>query len=110
MLSINKEDITQQIMSILNLQRDKTVTYINSLLDLIADGLITNRRINVQGLGTFKLVEKKSRLGRNPATGKSYLIEARETVSFSMYYKARKLIRLEHNQAKQKSLESKKDI
>jgi integration host factor subunit alpha len=100
MLSINKEDITQQIMSILNFPRDKTISYINTLLDLIADGLITHKRINVQGLGTFKLIEKKSRIGRNPATGKSYLIEARESVSFSMYYKARESMRLQNKLTK----------
>ncbi len=95
MLSINKEDITLQIMEKLNFQRDKTISYINTLLDLVAESLIKDGKINIQGLGTFKLVEKKSRLGRNPTTGETHIIPARQTVSFVMYYKAREFMRSE---------------
>ena len=38
--------------------------------------------IIIKGFGTFKTLNKKSRIGRNPKTGQIHQIDARKTVAF----------------------------
>ena len=38
---------------------------------------------NLKNIGTFKLIEKKEREGRNPMTGERFIISERKTVVFN---------------------------
>ena len=44
---------------------------------------IKSGKLNIKNLGSFKLVFKKKRVGRNPKTKEEYVISARNVVSFS---------------------------
>ncbi len=44
---------------------------------------IKSGKLNIKNLGSFKLVFKKKRVGRNPKTKEEHLISARNVVSFS---------------------------
>ena len=51
---------------------------ISILLNLIKiDGLI------LKNLGTFKIIHKKERLGRNPRTMQEFIIPSRQSISFT---------------------------
>ncbi len=54
---------------------------IQDLLDIIIYLIIKNN-FNLKNIGSFKLLNKKERIGRNPKTKKKYLINSRKTVSF----------------------------
>ena len=79
-LQITKNDIIKKI----NLK----VGVPNSFLHKIVDDLIfiipsaIKKKINIKNFGTFKSVDKKARIGRNPKTKKLFKIEARKSVSF----------------------------
>ena len=44
---------------------------------------IKSGKLNIKNLGSFKLVFKKKRVGRNPKTKEEHVISARNVVSFS---------------------------
>ena len=43
---------------------------------------IKTEKLNLINLGTFKIVNKKERKGRNPKTKEQFVITARKTISF----------------------------
>ena len=60
---------------------------ISILLNLIKiDGLI------LKNLGTFKIINKKERIGRNPKTNQEYLVSKRKSISFKSAKKLDKLL------------------
>ena len=44
---------------------------------------IKNNGLKLKNIGSFKLIEKKERVGRNPKTKEEYIISARNSVSFT---------------------------
>ncbi len=50
---------------------------INSILNLITQSLISNNRVEVRTFGTFSVRSREKRLSRNPKTGTSVLVEAK---------------------------------
>ncbi len=56
----------------------KIITNLLNILSLI----IKNNGLKLKGIGSFKLIKKKERIGRNPKTRKEYIISARNSVSF----------------------------
>ena len=43
---------------------------------------IKKKKVTIKNIGTFKLLYKKERIGRNPKTGKQFLIKSRKVISF----------------------------
>ena len=50
----------------------------------IISGNILEGELNLKNIGTFKLVHKNERIGRNPKTKKEYKISPRKTISFKV--------------------------
>jgi integration host factor subunit alpha len=44
---------------------------------------IKNNGLKLKNIGSFKLIKKKERVGRNPKTKEEYIISARNSVSFT---------------------------
>ncbi len=56
---------------------------LNYFLDIIVTGLVRDGKVKITGFGTFKILKKKSRIGRNPKTKVEYEISSRKVVTFS---------------------------
>jgi integration host factor subunit alpha len=54
---------------------------INDLVKIIILYTKLNKLI-IKGIGTFKIIDKKERLGRNPKTGEQFIITARKSIKF----------------------------
>ena len=54
---------------------------INNLIEILIDEIKENS-FNLKNLGTFKILNKKERIGRNPRTKEIYKIKARKTLAF----------------------------
>ena len=54
---------------------------INYLIEILIDEIRENS-FNLKNIGTFKILNKKERIGRNPRTKEIYKIKARKTLSF----------------------------
>ena len=49
---------------------------------LFLDSLEKGEEVKLSGFGNFSLLKKNARPGRNPKTGKEYVISARTSISF----------------------------
>ena len=79
---ISKYEILKIINSSLGIPLTLSEKILNETLNIIIDGLNSENIVKIKGFGTFKILYKKSRIGRNPKTGKTHSIDARKTVSF----------------------------
>ena len=55
---------------------------IDDLINLICQNLVTDD-VTLKNLGVFKIIQKNERLGRNPKTKKTYIINKRKSLSFT---------------------------
>lgn len=58
-------------------------TAYDTLFSLFADSLKKGDTVAVTGFGSFKVVERKARKGRNPRTGQEINIPASKAVKFT---------------------------
>ena len=54
---------------------------INNLIEILIDEIKENS-FNLKNIGTFKILNKKERIGRNPRTKEIYKIKARKALVF----------------------------
>ena len=54
---------------------------INDLLEIFINEIISGN-LNLKNVGSFNLIHKKKRMGRNPRTKEEYLISSRKTINF----------------------------
>ena len=55
---------------------------VNDIIDIIIEGLQADKKVKIHNFGTFKLINKKSRVGRNPKTKEEFNISSRNVISF----------------------------
>jgi integration host factor subunit alpha len=58
----------------------------------MADGIVQDGKLKLSGFGTFDVLSKGERLGRNTKTGEDVMITPRRTVSFSLSQKLKSKI------------------
>tara|TARA_B100000700_G_scaffold104968_1_gene118537 strand:- start:45 stop:335 length:291 start_codon:yes stop_codon:yes gene_type:complete len=81
--NFNKKDITNEIYKKLGFSKNFSSGFIDTFLESIISEVIKNDKIKITSFGTFKVLKKKERLGRNPKTKEKALITSRKTLKFS---------------------------
>ena len=75
---MNKSDLVSKISnksdSFIEEDIEKSV---NSILELISKSLSKKQRVEIRNFGTFSIRSREERLSRNPKTGSSVLVEAK---------------------------------
>jgi integration host factor subunit alpha len=64
---------------------------IDDLVDLINNN-IKKEKFNLKNIGTFNIINKRERIGRNPKTNKEFIITARKSISFIPSKKILKIV------------------
>ena len=92
--TITKLDLVNHLHQFLGLSKTASKELIESFFKEIKNSLINNEEVKLSGFVNFKLIDKKSRLGRNPKTGEPATISARRVVTFRASQKLRKKVSL----------------
>ena len=80
--NISRDEIAQAIQSEFGFNRKLCLDIVNDIVDIIIEGLQSDKKVKIHNFGTFKMNNKKSRLGRNPKTKEEYNISSRNVVTF----------------------------
>ena len=56
---------------------------VNDLVEIIVQN-IRSGKFHLKNVGSFKLIFKKERIGRNPKTKKEFIISPRKQISFTL--------------------------
>lgn len=78
----NKKNITNNIYSKIGISNDYSKQLLNDTLSIIINLLKKYKIVKIKNFGTFKVLKKNERFGRNPKTQETFKISSRKTVSF----------------------------
>jgi len=81
-MSLTKEDIVKALAKENEYLLNRSVELIENLIELIKSRLSSGEDVLISGFGKFCVKKKRERRGRNPATGKTMMLEARNVVTF----------------------------
>ena len=82
MQNLTRDEIADFINNEFGLTKKDCIGMVNELIEEIISGLIKNKFVKIHNFGTFKLRQKKARIGRNPKTKEEIIISARNVISF----------------------------
>ena len=78
---MNKGDLVNKVSEIVATKKEAQ-TVVDCVLSSIAEALGKGDKVSLVGFGTFKVVERKARKGRNPQTGEEIDIAASKVPKF----------------------------
>lgn len=81
-LTIKKVDLARSIQLNAGLSKTDSAQIINQMLSLITDSLASGKNVKLSSFGTFHLLDKAERTGRNPRTNEEVSIAPRRVVRF----------------------------
>jgi nucleoid DNA-binding protein len=81
---MNKSSLVQAVAAESGCTKVQAEASISSVLSAIKAGLQSDGVVQLIGFGTFKIVNRKARKGRNPKTGEEIQISASKSVGFKV--------------------------
>ncbi len=89
--NLKKTDFSRNLSTKLGFPFSLSKKIIEDLIIIYLE-MIKNNNLVLKNVGSFKLVNKKERLGRNPKTNEEYLISKRRSVRFVVSKNLSKII------------------
>ena len=89
--NITKIEITKILSQKTGLSSLYSKKILNDLIQIIIKQVKDNNLI-LKNIGTFKIISKNERIGRNPKTKEQFLIKKRKSISFISSKNLRKII------------------
>jgi integration host factor subunit alpha len=90
MRSVTRNDFAEVIHQLVGLSKAEGYAMTDLIFSEISESLKRGEEVKISGFGTFKILNKRERIGRNPKTGETAIISARKTVSFHPSAKLKK--------------------
>ncbi len=81
--NLKKKDIIKELSIETGFSFNYSKKIINDLVDILIENIKTGD-FNLKNIGTFKILKKKERVGRNPKTKEEFVITSRKVVSFTL--------------------------
>jgi integration host factor subunit alpha len=79
---MTKADIIESVYKKVGFSKKESAEIVEMVFDTIKETLERGEKIKISGFGNFVVRDKKSRVGRNPQTGKEIEISARRVLTF----------------------------
>ena len=80
--NITRDEIAEAMRNEFGFNRKLCLDFVNDIIEIIIDGLQSDKKVKIHNFGTFKLNKKSSRIGRNPKTKEQYNISSRNVITF----------------------------
>tara|TARA_B100000242_G_C42916200_1_gene424790 strand:+ start:330 stop:617 length:288 start_codon:yes stop_codon:yes gene_type:complete len=81
--NFTKNDISFILKKKLGYSNTLSKKLIDDLILTISENII-NKQITLKNVGSFKILQKKERIGRNPKTNDVFIIKKRNSISFTV--------------------------
>jgi DNA-binding protein HU-beta len=79
---MNKAKLVSVIAQKASLTKTDTRKVLDAFFDVTSTSLGQGDKVTLIGFGTFSVVERAARVGRNPATGNALQVPAKKVVKF----------------------------
>ena len=96
-INLTKKDLVNLVYMQLGFSKQISENLIDDFLATILQNIISEKKLKLSKFGTFKIRQKKSRIGRNPKTKESKIISSRDVVLFKPSKEFKELVNLKDN-------------
>ena len=80
--NISRDEIAEAMKKEFGFNRKLCLDIVNDIIEIIIEGLKSDKKVKIHNFGTFKLNKKNSRIGRNPKTKEEFNISSRNVITF----------------------------
>lgn len=90
---MTKTELIQALAEAAASDRKSSRAFLEALTGIVEKQVKKGGEVPLKGLGKFKVVKRKARMGRNPATGEAIKIAAKTVVRFTVAKALKDLIK-----------------
>ena len=90
--TLTKAELADLLFERLGLNKRESTDMVEAFFDLIHSTLVSGADVKMSGFGNFNIRRKAPRPGRNPRTGESIPIKARNVVTFHASHKLKGVV------------------
>ena len=77
-----KSDIVDIVYAQIGLSKADATEAVEAIFDVIKETLSNGEKVQIVRFGSFQILKKKERVGRNPKTGEEIMISPRKVLTF----------------------------
>jgi len=90
--TLTKAELAELLFERLGLNKRESKDMVEAFFDLVHTSLVKGDDVKLSGFGNFNIRRKAPRPGRNPRTGESIPIDARNVVTFHASHKLKAIV------------------
>lgn len=90
--TLTKAELAELLFERLGLNKRESKDMVEAFFDIVNDALVAGDDVKLSGFGNFAIRRKAPRPGRNPRTGESIPIKARNVVTFHASHKLKAVV------------------
>ena len=90
--TLTKAELAELLFDRLGLNKRESKDMVEAFFDILHDSLVKGQDVKLSGFGNFNIRRKAPRPGRNPRTGESIPIKARNVVTFHASHKLKGVV------------------
>jgi len=79
---MNKGELIEEVANQTGLTKRASGEAVTAITSVITDALARGEKVTLVGFGTFQIMQRKARRGRNPQTGETIQIPAKKVPKF----------------------------
>ena len=80
--NLTRKNLSDKIYKTLGFSKNFSSIIIDNFFESLVEELIKENKVKISSFGTFKIINKKERIGRNPKTKIKAKIASRKVVTF----------------------------
>ena len=89
---MTKADLVEEVAKAIELPKKDSEVIVKSIFESITSALHRGEKVELRGFGSFRLRERKARVGRNPKTGETVNVPAKKVPYFKAGKELKELI------------------
>jgi len=89
---MTKADLIDEVAKAVDIPKKDAEVIVKTVFDSVINALHEGEKIELRGFGSFRLRERKSRIGRNPKTGETVQVPSKKVPYFKAGKDLRELI------------------
>ena len=90
--TLTKAELAELLFERLGLNKRESKDMVEAFFELVHETLVSGQDVKLSGFGNFNIRRKEPRPGRNPRTGESIPIKARNVVTFHASHKLKSVV------------------
>src|ERR1700758_919319 len=91
-LTMTKAEVVEEVTQLVDLTRRDGEVIVDTILDAVIGALKSGDKIEIRGFGSFRIRQRKPRIGRNPKTGAKVEVPAKRVPYFKPSKELRDLV------------------